>query len=159
MSLSKTSVIGRLTKKPEGREVTVRGEQQTVANFSVACDRDFGEGTDFYDVVVWRKLAQNVIQYLDKGREVYVEGRMQKRTYTATTPEGAEYPRDVWELHADKVQFLGSANGGGQQGGQGGGGYQQRNQGQRQQGGGYQQQQQQTSTANNSNPWDGNAPF
>ena len=155
MSLSKTSVIGRLTKKPEGREVNGANGPATVANFSVACDRDFGEGTDFYDVVVWRKLAENVVKYLDKGREVYVEGRMQKRTYTATTPEGAEYPRDVWELHADKVQFLGSANGGGgQQGGQSGGGYQQRNQ--NQQSSGYSNQNQQTT---NSNPWSGDAPF
>lgn len=122
MSLSQTTVVGRLTRDPEVREVTVGGQQTSVANFAVACDRDFGEGTDFYDVVVWRKQAENVGKYLSKGREVVVVGRMQKRTYTAKTPEGAEYPRDVWELHADKVQFLGSAKESG--GGQGGGGYQ-----------------------------------
>lgn len=117
MSLSQTTVVGRLTKKPEGRQVAVQGQEQTVANFSIACDRDFGEGTDFYDVVVWRKLAENVVKYLDKGREVVVVGRFQKRNYEATVP-GTEvkYSRDVWELHADKVQFLGSANqSGGQQ--------------------------------------------
>lgn len=109
MSLFKTSGIGRLTRDPDVKQITAKGEQQTVANFSVAIDRDFGEGTDFVDVVVWRKLAENVGKFLGKGRLVYVEGRMQKRTYTAKTPEGHEYPRDVWELNADKVQFLDKA--------------------------------------------------
>lgn len=122
MSLSQTFVVGRLTRDPEVRNVQSGGEQVAVANFALACDRDRGEGTDFYDVVVWRKQAENVGKYLTKGREVLVTGRFQKRTYTAKTPEGAEYPRDVWELHADKVQFLGSAKDSG--GGQGGGGYQ-----------------------------------
>ncbi len=111
MSLSKTTIIGRLTKKPELR---MAGEHP-VANFSVAVDRDFGEGTDFYDVVAWRKLAENVERFLDKGRLVYVEGRMQKRTYTAKTQEGSEYPRDVWEIQAEKVQFLDKAGDASQQ--------------------------------------------
>jgi single-strand DNA-binding protein len=128
MSLSQTTVVGRLTKDPEVRNVLVGGQETPVANFSVACDRDFGEGTDFYDVVVWRKQAENVKKFLSKGREVLVLGRMQKRTYTAKVPgTDVEYPRDVWEIHADKVQFLGSAKDSG--GGQGGGGnYQSRQQ-------------------------------
>lgn len=121
MSLSKTTIIGRLTKKPEARQA---GEHK-VANFSVAVDRDFGEGTDFYDVVAWRKLAENVERFLDKGRLVYVEGRMQKRTYTAKTPEGAEYPRDVWEIQADKIQFLDRGDNAGQSQNTQQGGYQQ----------------------------------
>jgi single-strand DNA-binding protein len=152
MSLSKTMVIGRLTKDPDVREINGQNGPQKVANFAVACDRDFGEGTDFYDVVVWRKLAENVERFLGKGRLVYVEGRMQKRTYTAKTPEGAEYPRDVWEIQADKVQFLDrgdNAGQGGQQGGQGN--YQGGQQGNYQ--GGNQNTQQQ------SNPYGGNAPF
>jgi single-strand DNA-binding protein len=153
MSLSKTTVIGRLTKDPDVREVQVGGQPQKVANFSVACDRDFGEGTDFYDVVVWRKLAENVERFLGKGRLVYVEGRMQKRTYTAKTPEGHEYPRDVWEINADKVQFLDRGDNSGQaQGGQQQGGYQQQQQG------GYQQQQQQQPQYQQQ-PYGGNAPF
>lgn len=126
MSFSKTQVIGRLTKDPEVKQVQVRGENQTVANFSVACDRNYGDGTDFYDVVVWRKTAENVGKYLSKGREVFVEGRMQKRSYTASTPEGAQYQRDVWELHGETIQFLGGGNGGNNGGN--GGGYQQNNQ-------------------------------
>lgn len=104
MSLSRTQIIGRLTKDPQVKQIGQ--DNVSVANFAVACDRDFGEGTDFYDVVAWRKQAENIGKYLAKGRLVYVDGRMQKRTYTAKTPEGAEYPRDVWEIHADKVQFL-----------------------------------------------------
>lgn len=104
MSLSRTQIIGRLTRDPEVKQI---GQDNiSVANFAVAVDRDFGEGTDFYDIVAWRKQAENVGKFLGKGRLVYVDGRMQKRTYTAKTPEGVEYPRDVWEIHADKVQFL-----------------------------------------------------
>lgn len=138
MSLFKTSGIGRLTRDPEVKTITAKGEQQTVANFSVAIDRDFGEGTDFVDVVVWRKLAENVGKFLGKGRLVYVEGRMQKRTYTAKTPEGHEYPRDIWELNADKVQFLDKAP----EANQSSGGYQQNN-----------------SAPAQTNNYSGNAPF
>jgi single-strand DNA-binding protein len=145
MSLSKTMVIGRLTKDPEVREINGQNGPQKVANFSVACDRDFGEGTDFYDVVVWRKTAENVERFLGKGRLVYVEGRMQKRTYTAKTAEGAEYPRDVWEIQGDKVQFL--DRGDNQAQGQGG------------QQGGYGQQQQQQSYNQTPPAYGGNAPF
>lgn len=107
--LSKTIAIGRLTKDPVGRDVPVNGQQQRVVNFSIACDRDYGNGTDFYDVVVWRKQAENVEKYVGKGRLVSVEGRFQKRSYTAKTAEGHEYQRDVWELHADGVGFLDKA--------------------------------------------------
>ena len=143
MSLSKTTVIGRLTKAPEVREVQVGGQPQSVANFSVAVDRDFGEGTDFYDVVVWRKLAENVGKFLGKGRLVYVEGRMQKRTYTAKLPgTDTEYPRDVWEINADKVQFLDKAPE--NSGSQGNSNY---------------SQQQPTQQAPQTNQYAGNAPF
>ena len=89
----------------------IGNDNVSVANFTVAVDRDFGEGADFYDVVAWRKLAENVGQYLGKGRLVYVEGRMQKRTYDAKLP-GTEttYPRDVWEIQAEKCQFLDKGN-------------------------------------------------
>jgi single-strand DNA-binding protein len=109
MSLSKTTIIGRLTRDPEVKQIG--NDNVSVANFTVAVDRDFGEGADFYDVVAWRKLAENVGQYLGKGRLVYVEGRMQKRTYDAKLP-GTEttYPRDVWEIQAEKCQFLDKGN-------------------------------------------------
>jgi single-strand DNA-binding protein len=105
MSLSKTSIIGRLTRDPEVKQIG--NDNIHVANFTVAVDRDFGEGTDFYDVVAWRKLGENVGRFLGKGRLVYVDGRMQKRNYEATVPgTDVKYSRDVWEIQADKVQFL-----------------------------------------------------
>lgn len=108
----------------------MRGENKPVANFSIACDRDYGDGTDFYDVVAWDRLAQNVSKYLSKGREVLVVGRMQKRSYETKVPgTDVPYSRDVWELHAEKVQFLGSAKDAGQSSQQGGyGGYQKQQQ-------------------------------
>lgn len=105
MSLSKTSFIGRLTKDPETKQIPVNGEQQTVANFSVAVDEDFGDQTDFYDVVAWRKTAENVARFLGKGRLVYVEGRLKIRSYTKNI-NGEEVTFKAPEIRADKVQFL-----------------------------------------------------
>lgn len=97
---SLTVLVGRLTKDPEAREVTINGEQQWVCNFSVATD-DRGK-TDFHDIVVWRKLAENCKNFLSKGKMVAVEGKYKKRNYEGT--DG----KTVWvsELIADEVRFL-----------------------------------------------------
>lgn len=75
-------MMGRLTRDPELRTA---GETP-VCSFRIACDRDFkskdGETlTDFVDVVVWRKLAENVAKYFAKGRMAVVEGRLQIRPW------------------------------------------------------------------------------
>lgn len=108
MSLFRTEVIGRLTKDPVVREVTIKGEPVKVANITLACDEDFGDGTDFVDVVLWRREAENAEKYLGKGRLVYAEGRMKKRTYEASLQGNPEikYPRDVWELNNARLQYL-----------------------------------------------------
>jgi single-strand DNA-binding protein len=108
---SQTTLIGRLTKDPEAREVTINGEQTWVCNFSVATD-DRGK-TDYHDIVVWRKLAENCKNFLAKGRMVAVIGKNKKRSYE--NQAGAT----VWvtEVIADDVRFLSSKNegqGGGQ---------------------------------------------
>lgn len=71
------------------------------------------ERTEWHSVSVWGKQAEHCGQYLTKGRQVYVEGRLQTREYT--DKEGIE--RKVWEVQADRVNFLG----GGREGGGGGG--------------------------------------
>jgi single-strand DNA-binding protein len=78
-----------------------------VTRFSLAVDRPFtnqqGEReTDFLDVVVWRRQAENVAAYLKKGSLAAVDGRVQVRSYE--TPEGQK--RKVWEIVADRVEFL-----------------------------------------------------
>ncbi|MEA4882798.1 MAG: single-stranded DNA-binding protein [Clostridia bacterium] len=101
--MNKAVLVGRLTRDPE-----VRATQSgvAVARFSVAVDRPFanqaGEReTDFIDVVVWRKQAETVGQYLKKGRLVGVEGAIQTRTY-----EKDGQKRRAWEVVADRVEFL-----------------------------------------------------
>ncbi len=103
--LNRIILIGRLTKQPELR-VTPGG--LSVATFTLAVDRRPTQSgqkeADFIDVVVFGKLAEITCKYLDKGRQVAVEGRLQTRTYD--TKDGQR--RKVWEVIGDNVQFLGS---------------------------------------------------
>ena len=96
-------IMGRLTRDPEYR-VTPSG--LSVANFSVAVDRDFpganGEKeTDFIDCVAWRKTAEFVTKYMLKGAMVVVAGRLQIRSWT--DKDGNR--RRTAEVAADNVYF------------------------------------------------------
>jgi single-strand DNA-binding protein len=102
--LNRIILIGRLTRDPELRYVP---SGQPVASFTLAVDRPFvnqqGErGTDFIDIVAWRRLAEQVTTHLSKGRLVAVEGRLQIRSYE--TADGQK--RKVAEVIADGVRFL-----------------------------------------------------
>jgi len=100
-------LIGRLTRDPELRYVP---SGAPVASFSLAVDRPFqnqqgNRETDFIDVVACRKLAEQVSQYMSKGRMVAVEGRLQIRSYE--TQDGQK--RKVAEVVADGIRFLDKA--------------------------------------------------
>ncbi|GAB6137167.1 single-stranded DNA-binding protein [Halanaerobaculum tunisiense] len=102
--LNKVVLIGRLTDDPELR-YTPSGT--AVCNFTLAVERNFrnrdGEyDTDFIDIVVWRKQAENCANYLAKGRLAAAEGRLQIRSYE--TDQGQR--RRVTEVVANSVQFL-----------------------------------------------------
>ncbi|MEI7885275.1 MAG: single-stranded DNA-binding protein [Clostridia bacterium] len=102
--LNKIILIGRLTRDPELRYTS---SGLAVANFTVAVDRPYknqqGEKeTDFIRVVVWRKQAENVANYLSKGRLVAVEGSLQIRNYEGQ--DGGK--KQSTEVLADSVQFL-----------------------------------------------------
>ena len=106
--LNKVMVIGNLGADPELRYTA---NANAVANFSVASNREYttddGEHhkeTEWFRVVTWNKLAESCSQYLRKGRQVYVEGRLQTRSWEA--PDGQT--RYMTELIAERVQFLGS---------------------------------------------------
>lgn len=106
--LNRVILIGRLTKDPELR-YTPSGV--AVATFTIAVDRPFknqqGEReTDFVPIVTWRKQAETCANYLNKGRLVAVDGRLQVRTYD--TAEGQR--RWVTEVVADSVRFLDSGD-------------------------------------------------
>src|SRR2546429_9969463 len=110
MNLNKVMLIGRLTRDPEMR-YTPSGSP--VTTFSLATNR-YGQGpdgekkeyTDYHNVVVWnigkRNLAELTGQYLHKGSLVYIEGRMQTRSW-----EGQDgQKRKTTEAVATEVQFL-----------------------------------------------------
>lgn len=105
--MNRVILIGRLTRDPELRYTS---SNIPSATFSLAVDRTFtnqnGEReADFINIVVWRKQAENVKNYLAKGSQVAVEGRIQTRSYDAQ--DGTK--RYVTEVVADSVQFLGRA--------------------------------------------------
>jgi len=102
--LNRVILIGRLTRDPELR-FTQGGTP--VVNFTIAVDRSFtnqqGErGADFIRIVAWNKLAETVANYLNKGRLVAVDGRLQVRSYEDR--EGQK--RQSYEVVAETVRFL-----------------------------------------------------
>lgn len=110
--MNKVILIGRLTRDPELRYTS---SNIATASFSIAVDRNFtnqsGEReADFINIVVWRKQAENCKNYLTKGSQVAIDGRIQTRSYDGQDGQ----KRYVTEVVADNVQFLGSrANNGG----------------------------------------------
>jgi len=98
--LNRVILIGRLTRDPELR-YTQQGT--AVARFTLAVNRKFKrEETDFIDIVVWQKLAENCAQYLTKGQLAMAEGRLQVRNY-----EGQDgQKRKAVEVVAEDVKFL-----------------------------------------------------
>lgn len=100
-------LMGNLTRDPELR-YTPNG--QAVANFAVATNRfwkdsegEMKDAVEFTDVVVWGKVAENVANYLKKGRKVHLIGRLQTRSWEAQ--DGSK--RQKTEVVASDVTFLG----------------------------------------------------
>lgn len=102
--MNRVVLIGRLTGKPELRYT---GSNLPYARFSLAVNRSFSNAqgqrdTDFINIIVWRKQAENVCNFLDKGSLVSVEGRIQTGSYD-DKDGNKRYTTDVV---ADAVQFL-----------------------------------------------------
>jgi single-strand DNA-binding protein len=108
MSVNKTIILGRLGQDPE-LKYTPSGK--AVCNFSVATsetwtDKSSGqkqERTEWHRVVVWGKLAELCNQYLSKGRQAFVEGKLQTRSWD--DKDGNK--RYTTEINAETVQFIG----------------------------------------------------
>lgn len=108
--INKVMIIGRLGQDPEVR-YTPGG--QAVANFSVATSENWTdkggqkqERTEWHRIVVWGRLAELCKDYLKKGKQVYIDGRLQTRNWD--DKDGKK--RYVTEIIANNVQFLGSAS-------------------------------------------------
>ena len=106
-SFNKVLLIGNLTKNPELR-YTPQGT--AVINMRIAVNRRFKnknqelkEETCFITAVVWNKQAEACNQYLHKGSQVFVEGRLQSRSWE----DNSGQKRNVIEVRAERVQFLG----------------------------------------------------
>lgn len=102
--MNRVVLIGRLTAKPELRYT---GSNLPFTRFSVAVNRNFTNNqgqreADFINIVVWRKQAENVCNFLNKGSLVAIEGRIQTGSYDAQ--DGSK--RYTTEVVADSVQFL-----------------------------------------------------
>ncbi|MEK7567846.1 MAG: single-stranded DNA-binding protein [Patescibacteria group bacterium] len=113
MYINKAIIYGNLTRDPELRAIP-SGVQ--VATLSVATNRVWKnaegvkqESVDYHNVVVFGRQAENVAQYLKKGSGIFVEGRMQTRSWDAT--DGTKKYRT--EIVADRVQFGPKSGGGG----------------------------------------------
>lgn len=112
MSVNKAILIGRLGKDPELR-YTPSGS--AVTSFTLATNRTWSgqdgqknEETTWHNIVAWGKQAEVIKEYLSKGREVYIEGRISNRSYD--DKEGNK--RYISEVVVQSFSFIGSRSGG-----------------------------------------------
>ena len=119
-NLNKVMIIGNAGKDAELRYMA-SGRPQS--QFSVAVNHrwrnqqsnDWEEQTEWFNVVVWGDMAERISQYITKGKQVYVEGRLQTRSWDGD--DGQKHYRT--EVIANTVQLLDRREGGGQGGGGG----------------------------------------
>ncbi len=107
-SLNKAIILGRL-----GKDIELRNTQggKSVANMAVATDHSYNDqagqthkATEWHNIVLWGKTAENCAKFLGKGSQVLVEGRLQTSKYK--DKDGGE--RYKTEIIADNVQFIGT---------------------------------------------------
>ena len=97
-NLNKVMLIGNLTRDPEVRYTP---QNTAVASFVIATNREWKVGdetkqvADFHNVVAWNKLAEICGQLLTKGTKVYVEGRLQTRSWDDTATGTKKYKTEV----------------------------------------------------------------
>ncbi len=108
--MNKVYLIGNLTRDPE---VSETGSGLTLCRFSIAVNRNYSSSdgerqTDFFNITVWRALADNCGKYLKKGSKVAVVGSLQNRSYE--DKDGIK--RNVTDIVANEVEFLSSKSSG-----------------------------------------------
>jgi single-strand DNA-binding protein len=112
MSVNKVILVGRLGKDPETRYMT-NGEAVTNATLATSetwkdKSGEKQERTEWHNLVFYRRLAEIAGEYLKKGAQIYVEGKLQTRKWQ--TKEGQD--RYTTEIIVDQMQMLGSKTGG-----------------------------------------------
>ena len=103
--MNKVVLIGRLSRDPELRYTS---NNTPVCQISVAISRPVSQDkepeTDFINVTIWNKQAENLVKYVKKGNQIAIEGRIQTRSYD--NEEGKKVY--VTEVLANHVEFIGS---------------------------------------------------
>lgn len=104
--INDVTFIGNLTKKPELRTInTKNGDQAFVTTLTIAVDRRKSgipmDGTDFFDITVWNKAAENCVKYLDKGSRVHIKGYV---IITSSEKDGQR--RFFTQFTGQRVTFL-----------------------------------------------------
>ncbi|MFZ1987851.1 MAG: single-stranded DNA-binding protein [Minisyncoccia bacterium] len=121
MYLNKVLLYGNLTRDPELRALP---SGQQVASFSIATNRTFKnkegqkqEQTEYHNVVAFGRTAEVIGQYFKKGRPIYVEGRMQTRSWEADGKKNyrTEVVIDTFQFGADGARSTGAAGSEGSQ--------------------------------------------
>ena len=107
--MNQVILIGRLTRDPELKYLPNSG--MAVAQFAIAVDRDFigkdgKKETDFIDIQVWGKVAENCANYIGKGSLVGIQGSLRVDNYKNELGEN----RKAVRVNANKVQFLDNRN-------------------------------------------------
>jgi len=117
--MHKITIIGHLGRDPEMR---ITPEGQNVTSFSVASTRKYKTGageqreeTEWFNCSAWGKLAEVCNEYLAKGKQVYVEGRLKSRSYQTQNGE----TRFSIDVRCSEIQFLGGGGGASHQEGEG----------------------------------------
>jgi len=107
MSVNKVILVGHVGKDPEVRYLE---KNVAVAHFSLATTErayttqggvEVPERTEWHNIVAWRVLAELAEKYIRKGIQLYIEGKIQTRTYDK---DGIK--RYITEIYADNIQFL-----------------------------------------------------
>lgn len=101
--MNKVFMTGRLVKDPEIRDVKVGEDDVKNCRFRIAVARKSTENqADFFNVVVWRKQAENCGKYLKKGSKVSVIGKLENSNFTGK--DGKEV--QTIDIVAEEVEFL-----------------------------------------------------
>lgn len=107
MSVNKVILVGRLGKDPEVRYMP---NGDAVANFSIATSEQWKdkagakqEKTEWHNITMYRRLAEIAGDYLKKGQEVYIEGKIQSRKYTGKD----DVERTAYEIIASEMKMIG----------------------------------------------------
>jgi single-strand DNA-binding protein len=103
-SVNRVHLIGNLGRDPEVR-YTKSGD--AVCNFSIATTEKWGgeEHTEWHNIVAWKKLAEICGEFLTKGKQVYIEGRIQTRKWE----DNDGNPKETKEIVANNMTMLGQA--------------------------------------------------